>query len=626
MWGIVSVDHNKNLWLRLARHTWAVLVPAFILVGIVVLVFFLLPFDPVKQFADSLARDGELESLSLARYLALLVPMRVLGGVLLILGGSMLAWRQKALTVLEHLWAGANARARLLAADSRILLDDVRSIKIEKWHLIGLAGVTLLAVLNRWVFIWQPVGHDESYSITVFAFAPLDVALSDYHMPNNHVFHTLLVHITHNLLGVQPWVVRLPAALSGVLIVPVLFFLARHLYGPNTALLAAGLAAALPKLIHYSAKARGYSTETLITLVIFLLGAYVRKKRNRAAWVLIVIFSALGFYTVPVMFYPYGILLMWLLLSFVFNEVCEEYGSLLVGVRYLFLAGVATIALTTLFYTPVIRGSGIEALLFNGYVETLPLNANYPIILYSRARDTWLEWTWQVPLAARYIGVVGFFISIVLHRWVARNHRVHLIVPAVLWVGGDLLLHRAHPWAKLWIFFMPLVLMWVSAGLVRPFRKVALPFARGRSLGWLLMAVGLTGALVGSAVRDAKYWPINSQPGQVEASLLYIKENLQEGDLIVADYPDDAPLWYYSFVHDVSPDYRKRDRPFYRVFALVNTEFESDLHTVIEHYGPDLFFFDFDAAKPVFKSGTITVYEMIPELRLINEVYGEAEE
>ena len=590
------------------------------------LVFFFLPFDPVKQFGDSLARDGELESFSLARYLALLVPMRVLGGVLLILGGSMLVWRQKVLTVLERLWVALSTRARLLAADWRMLIDDVKSIKIEKWHLIGLAGITLLAVLNRWVFIWRPMGHDETYSITVFAFAPLDVALSDYHMPNNHVFHTLLVYIAHHLLGVQPWVVRLPAALSGVLIVPALFFLARHLYGPNTALLAAGLAAALPKLIHYSTSARGYSTQTLITLVIFMLGAYVRKRRNRAAWVLIVVFSALGFYTLPVMFYPFGILLMWLLLSFVFNDVCDEYGSWLVGVRYLFLTGVATVVLTTVLYLPVIRGSGIEALLFNDYVERLPLNAIYPIILYSRARDTWLEWTWQVPLAATYIAVAGFFISIVLHRWIARNHRIHLIIPAVLWVGGDLLLHRAHPWAKIWVFFMPLVLMWVSTGLVRPFRKITLPFIRGRSLGWVLMAAGLTGALVGSAARDAHYWPINSQPGGVEASLLYIKENLQEGDLIVADYPDDAPLWYYSFVHNVSPEYRDRSRPFYRVFALVNAEYESDLQTVIEHYGPDLFFFDFDAAKPVFESGTITVYEMIPDLRLINEVYGESGE
>ena len=622
----MSADQNQIPISRLTRSAWAALTPVLLLAGIVLLALFFLPFDLLKQMVDVLASDGELESFSAGRYLALLAPMRVLGGVLLGLGGAMLVWRQRALEVLERARVGAMSRARLLAADGRTLLGDLKAIRVEKWHLIGLAGFTLLAAINFSAFIGQPMGHDEGYTVTVFAFAPLDVALSDYHMPNNHVFHTLLVYISHHLLGMQPWVVRLPAALSGVLIVPALFFLTRHLYGPHPALLAAGLAAALPKLVYYATTARGYSTETLFALVIFMLGAYVRKRRNRAAWALMVIFSALGFYTVPVMFYPFGILLMWLLLSFICNDVSGEYGSWWVGVRYLFLTGAATIVLTAVFYLPVLRGSGVEALLFNGYVESLPLDANYLDIIAARARDTWLAWTWEVPQAAAIIAAAGFFVSLILHRQIARNHRIHLAIPAVLWVAGDLLLHRVHPWPKLWAFFMPLALMWASAGLVRPFRNVALPGSRGRSLGWLLMIVGLAGALLGSLVRDAAYWPINSQPGQVEASLLYIKENLQDGDLIVADFPDDAPLWYYSYVHDISPQYRQRNRPFYRVFALVNTEFDSDLQTVIEHYGPDLFFFDFDAAKAVFEAGTITVYEMIPDLRLINEVYGEGEE
>jgi hypothetical protein len=622
----MSLDQNITSKPKLARLTWLVLMPAFLLAGIALLVLFFLPFDTLKQFLDGLAGDGELESFTMARYLGLLMPMRALGGLLLVLGGGMLGRRRKALAALDHLWFWGRCRARLLAADARTLLDDVKAIRIEKWHLIGLLGIILLAVLNRWAFIWQPMGHDEGYTITVFAFAPLDVALSDYHLPNNHVFHTLLVYIAHHLLGVQPWVVRLPALLSGVLTVPVLFLLTRHLYGPNAGLLAAGLAAALPKLIYYATTARGYSTLTLLALLAFILGAYVRKRRNRAAWALIVVFSALGFYTVPVMFYPFGILLLWLLLTFIFNDASDEYGSWWVGVRYLFLTGIATIVLTTLFYLPVLRASGVDALLFNGFVESLALDANFLVIIAARAQDTWSEWTLDVPLAARTIAAAGFFISLVLHRRIARNHRIHLAVPAVLWVVGDLLLHRVHPWPKIWAFFMPLVLMWISAGLVRPFRNITLPLMRGRSLGWALMVVGLAGAVVGSGLRDGLYWPVNSQPGQVEASLLYIKENLQEGDLIVADFPDDAPLWYYSYVHDISPLYRQRNRPFYRVFAMVNTEFDSDLQTVIEHYGPDLFFFDFDAARPVFTSGTITVYEMIPDLRLIKEVYGEVEE
>ena len=154
--------------------------------------------------------------------------------------------------------------------------------------------------------------HDESYSSVIFAFEPLYKGLADYHFPNNHVFHTFLVHISYLIFGPQEWAVRLPAFSAGVLLAPLGFILAERWYGKQTAWLAGILIATMPELIRYSVNARGYSIMALLTLLIFILAYYVKRKKNYAAWFLIGIFGALGFYTLPIMVYPLFILYSWL--------------------------------------------------------------------------------------------------------------------------------------------------------------------------------------------------------------------------------------------------------------------------------------------------------------------------
>ena len=57
---------------------------------------------------------------------------------------------------------------------------------------------------------------DEAFTFLRFASQPLLEGLTTYAEPNNHLFHTLLVHISTSLFGDQPWAIRLPALLAGV--------------------------------------------------------------------------------------------------------------------------------------------------------------------------------------------------------------------------------------------------------------------------------------------------------------------------------------------------------------------------------------------------------------------------
>src|SRR5205823_10426576 len=101
--------------------------------------------------------------------------------------------------------------------------------------------VTLGALGLRLAFVQQPMRYDEALTFNELASRPLYYGLSYYPDPNNHLLNTLLVHLAYVGLGNQPWVLRLPATLAGVLLVPATFGLAKLLFGTGAGLPAAVL-------------------------------------------------------------------------------------------------------------------------------------------------------------------------------------------------------------------------------------------------------------------------------------------------------------------------------------------------------------------------------------------------
>src|SRR2546430_17708472 len=61
----------------------------------------------------------------------------------------------------------------------------------------------------------DPMRYDESYSFLHFVARPLDIGLTRYPLPNNHVFQTLLAHVAWLVFGDDPPVLRLPALVAG---------------------------------------------------------------------------------------------------------------------------------------------------------------------------------------------------------------------------------------------------------------------------------------------------------------------------------------------------------------------------------------------------------------------------
>ena len=74
--------------------------------------------------------------------------------------------------------------------------------------------------------------------------------------------------------------------------------------------------------------------------------------------------------------------------------------------------------------------------------------------------------TTAIALAIPFSAITVLLLSLALHRWIASRHRFPLILAAVLWLVGIMILQRPNPWAKVWLYLYPLILIWASAGIL----------------------------------------------------------------------------------------------------------------------------------------------------------------
>ena len=254
--------------------------------------------------------------------------------------------------------------------------------------------------------------YDEAITFVEYASRPFYVALSFYNTPNNHVFHTLLVRLAYLALGNHPWALRLPVLLAGLCLMPATYAAARSLYdSEQRSLLAAALVASSSMLIEYSTNARGYEIVCLLFMIMIPVGAYALRCRNWAAWLLLAVVSALGFYTIPIMLYPFGGLVVWLSLSIAGGDsqrrcasrrsaqgnVHSAARSALVGLS---VAIVLTMLLAGELYSPVLAVSGPKALFANKWVSASP----FPVLSPSTSRVAGLHLERLEPRPANVAG------------------------------------------------------------------------------------------------------------------------------------------------------------------------------------------------------------------------------
>jgi len=589
---------------RSAHTLWALLLSVCLILATFSLGISLLPFSFLKTLIDSLASDGLVESFSQSSLRAALPTIRLFGGFCASLALGMYLLRSKTRSILAGLLEVFSWRN--LTSDLRKIFAISLGDRKNRLYMAALLIVTLLALFIRLMFISRPMRHDEAYTFIAFASRSLRVVLSDYHLPNNHVFHTLLVYLAYHLLGNQPWIIRLPALVAGVLVVPATYWMGNRFYNRDTAIVSAALVATSSPFIDYSTNARGYSLLSLFALLILALGVHVKEKKNLIAWILIVSLSALGFYTNPTMLYPFGILMTWLLVSALLKDVSLAYSQRFI--YYLLSAAICVALLTILFYAPILIFSGLDNLVGNSIVASLSWD-DFQQSIWVRAQNTWEDWTAGVPLFMTMLLVTGTIVSLVFHRKLSP-HRLPLQIAAVIWIAIVLILQRVAPWPRIWLFLLPLFIIWASAGLT--YLLYLATRERPSFENGYLAIIGV--AILLPTILLATYYINPSNPAQTtgveEEITRYLKDYLQPGDVIVAISPMRAQVGYYFSAYDIPDDFfYNHQLEFERAIVLVNEKHSQTLESVIAHEGlPNVL--DLDAAKLIRRFKYAALYEI----------------
>ena len=529
------------------RILCALLTTGLLLAGLASLAVSLVPFSVLLARVRGVSDSGQGAFFSPEFYRAMQTRLRFIGlanvaaGVILLwLCQPMYKWAHRVFTDALIL-----ARDFCLAARSLSTIDR-----------LALAGLTFFAAALRIPLLSQPMRYDEAITFVEYASRPFYVALSFYNTPNNHVFHTLLVRLAYLALGNHPWALRLPVLLAGLLLVPATYAAARSLYQAGRcdnsgALLAAALVASSSILMEYSTNARGYEMVCLLFMIMIPVGAYALRCGNWAAWLLLAVVSALGFYTIPIMLYPFGGLVVWLLFSIAGGEAhadaqAEEDAqenvhsaarSALVGLS---VAILLTLLLAGELYSPVLAVSGPKALFANKWVSASPL----PVFLCQLPASlvsAWRGWNRDLPTWLAAVLAVGFLISLLWHRRISAQ-RVPLALALLLFVGPLVLLQRVIPFERVWLFALPLYFICAAAGLAVVLEPVFHRLHLRHAMAPLALVVAL---LAGLRVERSGSVYLSNESRGMPALAAWLKGQLHSGDAIVAVPPSDGPLRYY---------------------------------------------------------------------------------
>jgi hypothetical protein len=443
---------------------------------------------------------------------------------------------------------------RSVVHESRDLLRGFGESVGSRRAALGISIITAAGLALRARFLSQPMRYDEAY--TFLNYVNVDARhLFAYTMPNNHVFHTLLVWLSTTLLGGHAASIRLPALLAGVMAIPSLFYLARGLGERRGGFLAAALAAVFPYLVLYDTMARGYSLVVLLSLVLGLIGMRLVQRPSVPLCFLMSLAGALGTLTMPSFLFVLAGMYLWLAALMLINtrspsHLLRAFAFPCVGM---------TVMMIAVFYTPtIVASNGIRAIAGNRFVISLPWAEFAP-----RAREhfpaTLTEMLHGIPVPAVALLTVLVLLGI-LQSLRKRMWDLLLMLPS-LTVGAVavLLLTRAVPFTRTWIYLIPFVLILADTG----FSWVT-GFVRPSARRWLhVSGVALVCYFaVSLATRDAL--PSRLDAGdfpEARAVAQFLSTQVSQGDRVEAKCPANAPLQFYLWQMRVPARISRMGRP-----------------------------------------------------------------
>jgi len=332
--------------------------------------------------------------------------------------------------------------------------DTRAALRGEPW--LALAIVTLAAGLLRASLLDMPIRLDEATTFNEFVLQPWRVTLGKYWATNNHPLHSVLAKISVDLLGRDPWVLRIPAFVAGVLLVPVTFLAGERMFTRSAAWYAAAGVGVLAPFLLFSANARGYSLVALIALLQWLAVRDAVRTNRRTSWALVAMLGAAGVYTHLTMAFAYAGNLLWALAWMARHR--GEARSRLVPA---FVSGAASVVMAVILYLPYAYVSGVAAVVANDNVSARSLDAfaeRGPVLLW-RLGDSWTNgMPLALAIASGVVAVVALLLT-VRSRDVDGRAPLMIVLAFVLVIGLTLRL----PPPRSALYLLPFILVALGA-------------------------------------------------------------------------------------------------------------------------------------------------------------------
>ncbi len=496
----------------------------------------------------------------------------------------------------------------------------------EKREYFFLIAVTLVALAYRLHAIQNSITYDEAYNYLAFIRRPFIETMIDYHLPNNHIFLSLILNLTIRLFGDAQWVLRMPPLIFGLLMIPATYGFGKRFYGKYTGLLAAVGVAFFPELVHYSSIFRGYILVALFTLWAFNLADDLRREKNRFGWGVLTLILILGLYTIPTMLFPFAILYVWFLGVVVSKdfgvlprplpnlppkgegidsppsgEMSDrtegDYLSRWNFLQYVIISGALTGLGTLILYAPILYLTP-DDLLHHRWLEKVPLN-----MLFDQMKGkiiiNWGIWFGDMPSWLVGAIVIGVIISLLAHRQLAK-HQVPLQFAFAIGIVAVLLVQRPNnPWARVWSFSIAFFMVWAAAGIIE--------WIKNRRIQNGILALALLGSIWGAW--QTVHTPIEPSKEQLVAELL--AERIQENDIVIVEGDYSAPIEYYLVREGFPREIFQHTLDFEHAFLVIVTKSGYTVDAFLEKYIPK-YGLDIDTLTPLYTFGNYEVYEIDP--------------
>lgn len=579
----------------------------------------ILPYSVLKPFADRLAPDGSMERFTREFWL----PLHIILIFLAILCIALLLWKHFSPKSYRDFFASLRKLPGRVVSDFRPFFADFRvALKSSKAESVLIVLIILAGIVVRLLMIDRPLEHDEAYSMAEWGRAGMRYAMGDYHLPNNHLFHTFLINLIYHFIGKDVPLLRMPVFLSGVLLIPVVWLLGKHLYSRFTGLTAAAFTAFAPFLIYYSVNARGYELMTFLTAVSLLLAAYLRKRKNLFGWAMFILSSALNFFTLPIALYPFGGICLWFLLAVLTNQTSDAYSGRWNFFKYLIAAGICTSILTMLLYAPLFRDSGFAAFFGNQYVGPVP-PGEFTQTFISRMIDTYHAFCDTLPVPVWALIALGNILVLVFHPKACRLG-VPYQAALVLCMAAIMVYQKPNLWPRTLLFFHPLLILWGSAGIC--YVLTALLKEQRIAYG-LIFVLAVWAGITQFRVAADTHGVIGADEKAIRILLETEGENANKV-LFVTAAADNAPLWMYADIAGLPYSIFDKLHRFDAVYALYNPQNDaynkpSDLDDLLERYGPGKVFIQRKSEQILMDEPDGILYRFDIYEHAVEKAYGE---